>query len=103
MMPTSSIVIPPSSDFAPQTGHAVQEIHPVDPNDPITNRNISGSASQQYDVLPPGVESPPPPGCENEAKLAHPKRYNRESEWNAEHKVDKETTAEYRQQRRQVS
>lgn len=103
MMPTSNTLIPPSNDFASQIGHAVQEIHPVDPNDSMTNRNISGSSSQHYDVLPPGVESPPPPGCETDAKLAPHKRHNRESEWNVEHKADKESTSEYRQQRRQVS
>lgn len=52
----------PPNEFASQIGHAVQEIHPVEPN------NYTNESSQPYDVLPPGVE-PPPPGFENEVRV----------------------------------
>lgn len=51
--------------FASQMGHAVQEIHTVDSNHYATEPNQQQSRNHAYDVLPPGVE-PPPPGFENE-------------------------------------
>lgn len=57
--------IPPNHEFASQIGHALQEIHPVE----SSHYNETNQAySSSYDVLPPGVE-PPPPGFENEVKI----------------------------------
>lgn len=56
-----------SNEFASQIGHAVQEIHPVEPNHYANETNEPYSGNHSYDVLPPGVE-PPPPGFENEVK-----------------------------------
>lgn len=95
--------MPPNNDYTSQIGHAVQEIHPIESNNPTTDRGAHSSNNQQYDVLPPGVESPPPPGLENDPSLVPHKRHNRDTEWNVEHRSDKEVTAEQRPSRRQVS
>lgn len=66
-------------------GHAVQEIHPVETNKFENEPNQQYSNCRTYDVMPPGVE-PPPPGFENEAPLPQSHRYSREREWNTDYK-----------------
>lgn len=56
---------PPNQEFASQIGHAVQEIHPIESNHYSSDTNQPYSSNHSYDVLPPGVD-PPPPGFENE-------------------------------------
>lgn len=104
MLPSSSIrPLPSSCDPAAQIGLAVQEIRTVESNDLAAEQNPHSASSQQYDVMPPGVESPPPPGCENDLPSVAHKRHNRDADWTFEHKSDKETVPEQRQSRRQVS
>lgn len=99
MLPTSSIrPLPPSCDPAAQIGLAVQEIRTAE-----TEQNPHGASNQQYDVLPPGVESPPPPGCENDIPVIAHKRHSRHTDWSVEYKSDKEIAPEQRQPRRQVN
>lgn len=62
----------PPNEFASQIGHAVQEIHPVEPNHYTSETNQPYSSNHSYDVLPPGVDhEPPPPGFESEVGFTY--------------------------------
>lgn len=76
---------PQNHEFASQIGHAVQEIHPVETNKFEDETNQQYSNCRPYDVMPPGVE-PPPPGFENESTLPQSHRYSNEREWSGDYK-----------------
>lgn len=92
-----------NNEFPSQIGHAVQEIHPIESNNFDGESNQQYSGNRQYDIMPPGVE-PPPPGFENESTMpsSQQNRYSREREWSVDYKTDKEKSNEQRQSRRQV-
>lgn len=80
----------PNHEFPPHVGHAIQEIHPTDASYENESNQSYPNNNRQYDVMPPGIE-PPPPGSEGETSLA------REREWNDDYKNKNESSDSRRQ------